>query len=125
MTHSCSELPQPDAALLQLARLKAGLSQRELAERASIATTMVSAYERGKRHPSLMTLLRLVHATGFELRMTLEPYDPHDDVLEALDSARPLSERQRRDRQIDAWRRATPVAKPPTENRRTADPNTK
>jgi hypothetical protein len=56
-----------------------------------------------------MTLLRLVHAAGFELRMNLEPYDPHDDVLAALETGRKSTERRRRDRQIDAWRRATPV----------------
>ena len=110
MRQSYSECPAPDVALLQLARLKAGLSQRELAERASVPTTMISAYERGKRKPSLMTLHRLLHAAGFELRMTLEPYDPHDDVLAALETGRQPAERRRRDSQIEAWRRATPVA---------------
>lgn len=102
--------PSPAAALLQLARLKAGISQRELAERASVPTTMISAYERDKRQPSVSTLLRLVHAAGFELRMRLEPYDPHDEVLAGLEARRSPSERRRRDRQIQAWRRATPVA---------------
>jgi transcriptional regulator with XRE-family HTH domain len=109
MTQSSSVLPPPDAALLQLARLKAGLSQRELAERASVPTTMISAYERGKRRPSLMTLLKLLHAANFELRMTLEPFDPHDDVLAGLEMRRVPLERRHRDRQIEAWRRAVPV----------------
>jgi transcriptional regulator with XRE-family HTH domain len=104
--------PSAAAALLQLARLKAGLSQRELAERASVPTTMISAYERDKRQPSLTTLLRLLRAAGFELRMRLEPYDPHDDVLASLEAGRHQSERTRRDRQIEAWRRATPVTPP-------------
>ncbi len=109
MTQSYEDLA-PDAGLLQLARLKAGLSQQQLAQRASVPTTMISAYERGKRHPSLLTLLRLLHAAGFELRMTLEPYDQHDDVLAALEAARRPAERDRRDRQIEAWRRAKPAA---------------
>jgi transcriptional regulator with XRE-family HTH domain len=100
----------PAAALLQLARLKAGISQRELAERASVPTTMISAYERDKRQPSVETLLRLLHAAGFELRMKLEPYDPHDEVLAALEENRSASERRRRDREINAWREARPVA---------------
>jgi transcriptional regulator with XRE-family HTH domain len=104
------EAPSAAAALLQLARLKAGLSQRELAERASVPTTMISAYERDKRQPSLETLLRLLHAAGFELTMKLEPHDPHDDVLVQLERKRSVSERRRRDRQIEAWRRAHPVA---------------
>jgi transcriptional regulator with XRE-family HTH domain len=101
--------PSPAAALLQLARLKAGMSQRELAERASVPTTMISAYERDKRQPSLETLLRLLHAAGFELTMELEPHDPHDDVLAALEDTRSVDERRLRDREINAWRRARPV----------------
>jgi transcriptional regulator with XRE-family HTH domain len=102
--------PSPAAALLQLARLKAGISQRELAERASVPATMISAYERDKRQPSLTTLLRLLNAAGFELTMKLAPHDPHDEVLAALEKARNASEQRRRDRQTDAWRRARPIA---------------
>jgi transcriptional regulator with XRE-family HTH domain len=57
-------LPSPSSALLQLARLKAGMSQRELAERAGVPVTMISAYERDQRQP---TLLRLLRAAGFDL----------------------------------------------------------
>jgi transcriptional regulator with XRE-family HTH domain len=110
MTQSYVDEPSPAAALVQLARLKAGLSQRELAERASVPTTMISAYERDRRQPTLATLLRLLHAAGFELTMKLEPYDPHDEVLEALESKRSSSELRKRDRQLEAWRLASPVA---------------
>lgn len=103
------DLPSPAAALLQLARLKSGLSQQELADRASVPATMVSAYERDKRQPTLATLLKLLRAAGFDLSMQLEPHDSHDDVLGALEARRPVSERRRRDRQIEAWRRATPI----------------
>jgi transcriptional regulator with XRE-family HTH domain len=109
MTQSYVASPSPAAALVQLARLKAGLSQRELAERASIPTTMVSAYERDRRQPTLETLRKLLRAAGFELRLQLEPYDRHDDVLEALERNRNSDERAARDRQVEAWRRATPV----------------
>ncbi len=101
--------PSPAAALLQLARLKAGMSQRELAERASVPTTMISAYERDKRQPTLDNLLRLVHAAGFELSVRLEASDPHDEVLASLEGSRNAGERRRRDREVDAWRRARPV----------------
>jgi transcriptional regulator with XRE-family HTH domain len=70
---------------------------------------MISAYERGRREPTVATLLRLLHAAGFELRMALEPLDEHDEVLAKLERRRTPSERARRDRQIEAWRRATPV----------------
>lgn len=96
--------------MVQLARLKAGLSQRELAERASVPATMVSAYERDLRQPTLETLRKLVRAAGFDLRMQLEPYDPHDDVLEELERTRSSEERAKLDRRVEAWRRATPAA---------------
>jgi transcriptional regulator with XRE-family HTH domain len=101
--------PSTAAALLQLARLKAGLTQRELAERAGVPSTMISAYERGKRQPTLDTLLRLLRAAGFDLRMHLEPYERHDEVLTEMEAARTVRERRRRDREVQAWRRATPV----------------
>jgi transcriptional regulator with XRE-family HTH domain len=103
-------LPSPSAALLQLARLKSNMSQRELAERAGVPATMISAYERDLRQPTLATLLRLIRAAGFDLRLHLAAYDTHDDVLAELEAGRSESERDRRDRQLQAWRQATPAA---------------
>jgi transcriptional regulator with XRE-family HTH domain len=107
--YDAEDLPSPSSALLQLARLKAGMSQRELAERAGVPVTMISAYERDQRQPTLATLLRLLHAAGFDLRFHLAAYDPHDDILVGLEAGRPEAERLRRDRQLQAWRQATPV----------------
>ena len=101
--------PSPAAGLLQLARLKAGLSQGRLAELAGVPATMISAYERDKRQPTLPTLLRLLRASGFDLRMQLVPLDDHDDVLANLEETRSQGERSRRDRQIEAWRLAEPA----------------
>ena len=67
---------------------------------------MISAYERGKRQPTLPTLIRLLDATGFEFRLHLEVSDPHDAVLAELKPQRDPTEREARDRQQDAWRRA-------------------
>lgn len=95
-------LPSPAAGLLQLARMDAGISQHELAERAGVDRSMISAYEHGRRQPTMPTLLRLLKAAGFELRMHLEPYQDHDDVLAAREKARPPAEQeewQRRQRE--------------------------
>ena len=54
-------------ALLRDARRQAGLSQAELARRAGITQSVVSAYENAARQPSLPTLARLVAAAGLEL----------------------------------------------------------
>ena len=70
---------------------------------------MISSYERGLRQPTLSTLFRLLRAAGFDLRMQLVPVDPHDDVLARLEASRSPAERARRDREMQAWREATPV----------------
>ena len=91
-----------------MARMKAGISQHQLAEAAGVPTTMISAYERDKRQPTMPTLLRLLKAAGFELQMHLVPYDSHDQVLANLEEKRDPQERERRDRQLDSWRLAQP-----------------
>jgi transcriptional regulator with XRE-family HTH domain len=101
------ELRSTAASILALARLKAGLSQHQLAQRAGVAATMISAYERDLRQPTIPTLERLLAAAGLELRYHLAPRDLHDEVLEKLESRRTPAERKRRDRQIEVWRRAT------------------
>jgi transcriptional regulator with XRE-family HTH domain len=106
---NAAQLPSPSSALLQLARLKAGLTQRELAERAGVPVTMISAYERDQRQPTLATLLRLLRAAGFDLRLHLAAHDPHDDILAGLEARRTEAERQARDRQLQAWREAVPA----------------
>lgn len=53
--------------LLRQARRGAGLSQVELASRAGVTQSVISAYESGHRQPSMRTLAALVEAAGFEL----------------------------------------------------------
>lgn len=59
--------------VLRQARLQAGLSQVELARRAGVTQSVISAYESGSRQPSLPTLARLVRATGSELELLVRP----------------------------------------------------
>jgi uncharacterized protein len=54
-------------------RTRAGLTQQALAERAGMAQSAVSAYESGRKVPSLATLERLVHAVGGELTLSTRP----------------------------------------------------
>jgi transcriptional regulator with XRE-family HTH domain len=58
-------------ALLTRARHTAGLSQETLAARACTSRPTLSAYERGRKSPSLETAARIVGAAGFDL--ALEP----------------------------------------------------
>lgn len=62
--------------LLRKARESAGLSQSELARRAGVAQSVVSAYESGKRQPALPTLSRLIAATGHQMTINVERSDP-------------------------------------------------
>jgi len=59
--------------LLRRARLDAGLSQAELAVRAGVAQSVISAYESGHRQPALPTLAALVDAAGYELAIDVRP----------------------------------------------------
>lgn len=56
-------------AVLREARRQAGLSQVELARRAGVTQSVISAYESGARQPSVPTLDRLVAAAGFDLEL--------------------------------------------------------
>ena len=59
------------AGLLRQARQRAGISQVELAARAGVTQSVISAYESGHRQPSVPTLAALIDATGFELTMAV------------------------------------------------------
>lgn len=61
------------AGLIREARRHAGLTQRELAQRAGTSQAAVSAYESGARSPSMHTLERLLAACGMRPRLTIEP----------------------------------------------------
>ena len=56
-------------ALLRQARKEAGMSQQELAARAGVTQSVISAYESGHRQPAIPTLAALVDATGNKLVM--------------------------------------------------------
>lgn len=55
------------AELLERVRQEAGLSQEELASRAGTSRPTLSAYEHGRKSPTLATVERLLDSAGFEL----------------------------------------------------------
>jgi transcriptional regulator with XRE-family HTH domain len=55
------------AQRLRACRLRAGLMQRELADRCGLARATIGAYERGAAEPSATALRRLVRVLGPEL----------------------------------------------------------
>jgi transcriptional regulator with XRE-family HTH domain len=58
------------ARLILAARRASALSQTELARRAGIPHSVLSAYERGRRDPGTKTLARILHAAGYRLNVT-------------------------------------------------------
>jgi len=89
--------------LLRLARLKAGVSQREMSARAGVAQSTIARIESYQQQPSLPVLLRLLAAVDLELRTHLEPYDDHDDVLDAETARLSPAALRRRDAAQDAF----------------------
>src|SRR5713101_7750277 len=63
-------------AVIREARLRAGLSQYELAERCGRKRGVIARWEQGAVAPSVETLIELVRACGFDLPLELVPYDP-------------------------------------------------
>ncbi len=53
--------------LLERARHESGLTQDEVARRAHTSRPTLSAYEHGRKSPTLETARRLLHATGHDL----------------------------------------------------------
>ncbi|WP_144761862.1 helix-turn-helix domain-containing protein [Curtobacterium sp. 9128] len=61
------------ADLIRDARLRAELTQVQLAKRAGVTQSVISTYENGRREPSLAALQRLLLAAGFLTVIDLEP----------------------------------------------------
>jgi transcriptional regulator with XRE-family HTH domain len=81
--------------LLREARLRAGLSQGELARRAGKPTSSIGRWERGEVLPSLETLRELVRACDLELTFHIANADSesHDLTLIERSLARTPAER--------------------------------
>lgn len=63
------------AALIREARLRAGLTQTELAERTGRDRSVIARWEQAAVAPSIDTLIELVRACGFDLLLELVPLE--------------------------------------------------
>ena len=70
-----------DGRILRYARRRAGLTQRQLAERAQVAQPAIARIESGAISPRLATLLPLIEQTGFALELTPRLGDGVDRTL--------------------------------------------
>ena len=96
------------ASAIRAARRRAGLSQHDLAQRAGTSQATVSAYENGRKQPTIETFHRLLAAAGSRLVMESaeRPVVQVSDaqlaragrtLLEVLELAAALPTRHRRD----------------------------
>lgn len=97
------------ADLLREARLRANLTQRELARRSSRPQSSIARWERGAMQPSLETLRELLRTCGFDLWYRLaaadDSYDEFVDELLELTPAERLEAALRRERAYEELRR--------------------
>ena len=59
------------------ARVAAGLTQEQLAQRMDTTQSVIARLESGRTPPSTQTLERLAAATGTRLQISFEPVDAH------------------------------------------------
>ncbi|MFM8648933.1 MAG: helix-turn-helix domain-containing protein [Actinomycetota bacterium] len=86
-----------DGQTLRELRLEAGLTQSEVARRTGLPVTVVSAYERSCRQPSLAAANRIIDAIGFEAHFVrvLDPTSQAEKLMEVLALAEALPYRPR------------------------------
>ena len=86
----------PDASrLLQTARERAGLTQRQLARKARTAQSVVARIELGDTSPSWSTLARLLKAAGFNLSAGLRRIGVDPQLLDDVPRILALTPEQR------------------------------
>ena len=81
--------------LLQTARERAGLTQRQLAKKARTAQSVVARIELGETSPSWSTLARLLKAAGFSLSAGLRRISVDPQLLDDVPRILALSPEER------------------------------
>jgi transcriptional regulator with XRE-family HTH domain len=72
-------LSMRSAELIREARLRAGLTQYELADRTGRERSVIARWEQGAVAPNLESLLELVRACGFDLPLELVPNERREE----------------------------------------------
>jgi len=85
--------------LIREARLRAGLSQQELAAKSGKDRTVIARWEQGVVAPSIDTLVELLRSCGYDIPLELVPYDPGPD--ERISEIQMLSPERRVDRLLE------------------------
>jgi transcriptional regulator with XRE-family HTH domain len=94
------------ATLIREARLRAGLTQQELADRSGRKRSVIARWEQGAIEPSLETFLEIIAICGFELPTELVPRD--ESANERLQKNALLSPERRVQRALKAASTGSP-----------------
>jgi transcriptional regulator with XRE-family HTH domain len=81
------------AELIRLCRYELALNQRELASMVGASAARMSAYESGKRQPTIAATNELLRALGLQIVLSTEPVDAQLDRQIAEMAAEPLGAR--------------------------------
>lgn len=89
-------------ALVRQIRRESGLKQVELARRSGLQSSVLSAYEHGRRQPSVAALARIAAAAGMEVQLTPAAGQPALEragtiLAQVLDLAEQIPYRPRRE----------------------------
>jgi transcriptional regulator with XRE-family HTH domain len=78
--------------VLSTLRRRAGRTQADVAEATGIPASVLCAYERGRRQPSLANASRIIDALGYSLKFdfVLDPAEQARRLREVLDLAEAL-----------------------------------
>jgi transcriptional regulator with XRE-family HTH domain len=67
--------------IIREARLRAGLSQQELADRLGTSQSVITRWESGHRSPTVQAMIRAVRACGLDVGVSLATYDREHELL--------------------------------------------
>ncbi len=81
--------------LIRSARLRAGLSQAELGARLRLPSSQIARWETDAYEPGFSTLRRVLRACGFDLSLTLVPYQPDHERERRLRELQRLTPQER------------------------------
>jgi transcriptional regulator with XRE-family HTH domain len=95
--------------LIRSARLRAGLSQGELAERLGLPVSSIGRWETDTVEPGYSTLRRILQACGFDLPAVLEPYEPNRELDAQIEQVRRLTPQERLAKMLASGRRLWPL----------------
>lgn len=87
--------------LIRSARLRAGYSQKELAQRLGMASSSIARWETDAVEPGFSTLRRVLQACGFDIPPVLVPYERDPERDAQVQEMRELTPQERMTRLLD------------------------